>query len=91
MILAYLCIVLVIGFVVIFAVGPGSIPWFLVSELFMQNARPMATSIAVGVNWGANFFVGLGFPILQVRIYCGNWSIFFYIFILNVLVLNNIK
>ncbi len=63
---SYAAIVLVISFVVIFAIGPGSIPWFLVSELFMQNARPMATSIAVGVNWGANFFVGLGFPILHV-------------------------
>ena len=61
-----MCVVFVVGFVVIFAIGPGSIPWFLVSELFMQNARPMATSVAVGVNWGANFFVGLGFPILEV-------------------------
>ncbi|XKL59707.1 hypothetical protein PGB90_000723 [Kerria lacca] len=64
-VIKYMPVVLVIGFVVIFAVGPGSIPWFLVSELFMQNARPMATSIAVGINWSANFFVGLGFPILH--------------------------
>ncbi|GFQ77632.1 glucose transporter type 1 [Trichonephila clavata] len=48
-----------------FAIGPGSIPWFLVTELFGQGARPIATSIAVTVNWSANFIVGLGFLPLQ--------------------------
>lgn len=59
--LSYLSIALVIGFIVMFAIGPGSIPWFLVAELFGQGARPIATSIAVAVNWSANFVVGLGF------------------------------
>lgn len=49
-----------------FAIGPGSIPWFLVSELFNQSARPAATSLAVAINWLANFMVGLGFLPLQV-------------------------
>ena len=62
---SYLSIFFVIVFVVMFAVGPGSIPWFLVSELFNQSARPAATSLAVGVNWTANFLVGLGFLPLQ--------------------------
>ncbi|XP_021947982.1 solute carrier family 2, facilitated glucose transporter member 1 isoform X3 [Folsomia candida] len=62
---SYVSIFLVIFFVVMFASGPGSIPWFLVSELFSQGARPMATSIAVAVNWIANFVVGLSFlPLL---------------------------
>ncbi|XP_013771953.2 solute carrier family 2, facilitated glucose transporter member 1-like isoform X2 [Limulus polyphemus] len=65
--LSYLSIVCVIGFVVMFATGPGSIPWFLVSELFGQGARSIATSIAVAVNWSANFVVGLGFlPLANV-------------------------
>ncbi|XP_043227935.1 solute carrier family 2, facilitated glucose transporter member 1-like isoform X3 [Amphibalanus amphitrite] len=59
--LSYISIVLVIAFVVCFATGPGSIPWFLVSELFAQSARPTATSIAVAVNWTANFIVGVSF------------------------------
>jgi len=62
---AYLSIVLVIMFVVLFATGPGSIPWFLVSELFNQSARPPATSIAIAVNWTANFIVSIGFLPLQ--------------------------
>lgn len=51
-----------------FAIGPGSIPWFLVSELFNQSARPAATSLAVAINWLANFMVGLGFLPLQVSV-----------------------
>ncbi|KAK2723215.1 hypothetical protein QYM36_001779 [Artemia franciscana] len=63
----YISIVLVIAFVVAFATGPGSIPWFLVTELFNQSARPLATSISVRVNWTANFFVGIGFlPLAQL-------------------------
>ncbi|XP_075213541.1 facilitated glucose transporter protein 1-like isoform X2 [Lycorma delicatula] len=62
---SYVSIFLVMAFVIMFAVGPGSIPWFLVAELFNQSARPTATSLAVMINWTANFFVGLGFLPLQ--------------------------
>merc|ERR1711874_85566 len=63
--MSYVAIVAVILFVVGFATGPGSIPWFFVTELFAQSGRPTATSIAVTVNWSANFLVGLGFVPLQ--------------------------
>lgn len=63
---SYLCIVFVLFFVIMFAVGPGSIPWFLVNELFNQDARPTAASIAVATNWTANFIVGLGFLPIKV-------------------------
>ncbi|CAH1176086.1 unnamed protein product [Phaedon cochleariae] len=56
-----LCVIFVLVYVVMFATGPGSIPWFLVSELFNQSARPAATSLAVCINWTANFLVGLAF------------------------------
>merc|ERR1711971_1178024 len=69
--MSYLAIVAVILFVVGFATGPGSIPWFFVTELFTQSARGMATSIAVVTNWTANFLVGLGFaPLMLVM---GPW------------------
>jgi len=64
--MSYVAIVAVILFVVGFATGPGSIPWFFVTELFAQSGRPTATSIAVVVNWTANFLVGLGFQPLQL-------------------------
>jgi len=63
--MSYVAIGAVILFVVGFATGPGSIPWFFVTELFAQSGRPTATSIAVSVNWSANFLVGLGFSPLQ--------------------------
>merc|ERR1711971_764166 len=63
--MSYVAIVAVITFVVGFATGPGSIPWFFVTELFAQSGRPTATSIAVTVNWSANFLVGLGFAPLN--------------------------
>ena len=67
--MSYVAIVAVILFVVGFATGPGSIPWFFVTELFAQSGRPTATSIAVSVNWSANFLVGLGFEPIQVMSY----------------------
>jgi len=70
-VMSYVAIVAVILFVVGFATGPGSIPWFFVTELFAQSGRPTATSIAVSVNWSANFLVGLGFEPIQML--CGPW------------------
>ena len=51
-----------ICYIVFFAIGPGSIPWMIVSELFSQGPRPAAVSLAVLVNWSANVVVGQGFP-----------------------------
>ena len=64
---SYISIVMVILFVVGFAVGPGSIPWFFVTELFGQEARPTATAVAVVTNWSANFLVGLTFEPIKVQ------------------------
>lgn len=44
----------------------GSIPWFLVAELFGQASRPLATSIAASVNWLSNFIITVGFLPLSV-------------------------
>ncbi|XP_018332635.1 glucose transporter type 1 isoform X6 [Agrilus planipennis] len=63
--MSYLSVVSTLGFVVFFAVGPGSIPWMITAELFSQGPRPAAMSIAVLVNWIANFVVGIGFISLK--------------------------
>lgn len=66
--MSYLSVVATLGFVVFFAVGPGSIPWMITAELFSQGPRPSAMAIAVLVNWMANFVVGIGFPSMKVRL-----------------------
>ena len=60
-------LIMTILFVVFFGIGPGSIPWLITSELFNQTYRVPASSIAVLVNWSANFAVGLAFkPLFTV-------------------------
>ena len=58
----YLSIVSMMLYIVFFAIGPGSIPWLIVAELFSQGPRSAAVSLAVMVNWSANVAVGQGFP-----------------------------
>lgn len=48
-------------YVAFFGVGPSSIPWMILSEMFGQGARSAAVSVGALVNWLANFIVGLTF------------------------------
>jgi len=52
-------------FVIGFAVGPGSIPWLIISEIFKPEARGRASSICVGVNWLCNFLVCVSYDALK--------------------------
>ncbi|RMZ95563.1 glucose transporter type 1 isoform X5, partial [Brachionus plicatilis] len=71
--LKYLSIVSMMLFIVFFAIGPGSIPWMMVAELFSQGPRSAAVSLAVLVNWSANVAVGQGFPPLFENV-TKNWT-----------------
>ncbi|KAJ8289914.1 hypothetical protein GJAV_G00006700 [Gymnothorax javanicus] len=63
--MSYLAIAAVFGFVAMFEMGPGPIPWFIVAELFAQGPRPSAMAVSGCSNWTANFIVGLSFPKLE--------------------------
>ncbi|CAL1538109.1 unnamed protein product [Lymnaea stagnalis] len=65
-------IVVSLLYVVFFAIGPGSIPWLIVAELFSQGPRSAAMSLSVLINWVANFIVGYTFPHLQDAL--GNYT-----------------
>lgn len=61
----------------------GNIPWFFVSELFEHSARGKANTVAVLMNWFANFLIGVSFLPWKVRFYLvsrklstsgGQWS-----------------
>ncbi|KAL1239924.1 Facilitated glucose transporter protein [Trichinella spiralis] len=62
--ISYMCICFVFLFVVFFAVGPSSIPWFYTNEIFLQNARGYANAIAASANWMSSFLVGWIFPLM---------------------------
>ncbi|XP_075071879.1 solute carrier family 2, facilitated glucose transporter member 3-like [Mixophyes fleayi] len=59
---SYVSIIAIFGFVAMFEIGPGPIPWFIVAELFSQGPRPAAMAISGCSNWTANFLVGMLFP-----------------------------
>uniref|UniRef100_A0A668AD78 Solute carrier family 2 member 3a n=1 Tax=Myripristis murdjan TaxID=586833 RepID=A0A668AD78_9TELE len=69
--MSYVAIMAVMGFVAMFELGPGPIPWFIVAELFSQGPRPAAMAVAGCSNWTANFLVGMSFPKLVEL--CGPW------------------
>ncbi|VDL69847.1 unnamed protein product [Nippostrongylus brasiliensis] len=58
---SYGAITSVLLYVVSFASGTGSIPWFFVSEIFHSNSRANANSIAITTNWSANIVVSMAF------------------------------
>ena len=51
--------------VTLFAMGPGSIPWFITSEIFDEAPRAAATSITMFCNWTFQIAVALIFPQFQ--------------------------
>lgn len=44
----------------------GAVPWTMVPELFLQETRPVAVTVATIVNWAATFLVGFAFPYILV-------------------------
>ncbi|XP_034291868.1 solute carrier family 2, facilitated glucose transporter member 3-like isoform X1 [Pantherophis guttatus] len=84
--MSYVSIFGTFAFVAFFEIGPGPIPWFIVSELFSQGPRPAAVAVAGFCNWASNFLVGMLFP-YAVKL-CGpyvflifvGFLIFFFIF-----------
>ncbi len=57
-------IVILMAYVAAFAIGLGPVFWLLISEIYPDNIRAKAGSVATIANWGSNFIVALAFPIL---------------------------
>ena len=51
-------------FVGSFAMSMGPVVWVMLSEMFPNNMRSVAMSIAVAVQWAANYMVSQSFPIV---------------------------
>ncbi|KAI9094359.1 general substrate transporter [Phlyctochytrium arcticum] len=69
-------VVCLVAFVGSFAIGLGSIPWLITSELVPSRALGPAVSLGTGINWGSAFLVALVFP-TAVEKYKYNVFIFF--------------
>ncbi len=58
---AWLTVASVALYIVGFAIGLGPVFWLLIAEIFPQNVRAQAMSIATMANWAANLIVALTF------------------------------
>ncbi len=63
-------------FIAFFAMSYGVIPWLYISEIFPNNFRGKAVSIATLVLWASNFMVGQFFPWMLNTL--GGWSYFIF-------------
>jgi len=52
--LRLLCVGGLLGVEASFAIGPGSVGWFVIAEIFPAHARDAVMAIAVTLNWLAN-------------------------------------
>ncbi|XP_064418317.1 solute carrier family 2, facilitated glucose transporter member 2 [Latimeria chalumnae] len=67
--MSYVSMAATFMFVTFFEIGPGPIPWFIVTELFSQGLRPAAITVAGFCNWTCNFIIGMCFQ--YIADYCG--------------------
>lgn len=72
----YVSMVALVAYVVVFAVGVGSLPFFLPTELIPAGPRAAVISLGTMVNWACNFCVALAFPTVQSLIGVYSFLIF---------------
>lgn len=53
-------------FLASYSIGPNSIPWFIVSELFSQASRSAAMCVTMFVNWLINIPLTFAIPYYSV-------------------------
>ncbi len=51
-------------YIAAFAIGLGPVFWLLIAEIYPQDVRGRAMSVATMANWGSNLIVALTFPLL---------------------------
>ncbi|KAF8510220.1 general substrate transporter [Hysterangium stoloniferum] len=57
----FLASVAVLAFIASFAIGLGPVPYVIISDVTPYHAVSTVSSIALSLNWIANFLVGIGF------------------------------
>ncbi|XP_036369475.1 solute carrier family 2, facilitated glucose transporter member 3-like isoform X1 [Octopus sinensis] len=82
--MGYVSIIIMLVYIIGFAVGLGPIPFNIVSELFTQGPRAAAMSMSLVFNWVTNFILLLTFPFLQLSM--GPYTFILFIVVLIVAV-----
>ena len=76
---AYLIIIGLVFYLIVFASGLGSQPWVVNSEIFPLNYRSACFSLTVAVNWLSNTFVSLTFlSSMQLLTESGTFLVYFF-------------
>ena len=65
----YVALVCMMIYVASFALSWGPVTWVLLSEIFPNNIRNKALSIAVAAQWASNYLVSATFPIMNNNTY----------------------
>jgi SP family facilitated glucose transporter-like MFS transporter 8 len=55
--LNWLSLISLFGYVIFFALGLGAIPWIIMSEVFPERVRGIASSVATVLNWVCSFLL----------------------------------
>lgn len=76
-------------FVTGFEVGLGPIPWVIGAELFSSRERGVAMGVSAGVNWAANFTIGVVFK--PVRNLLGHYMFIPFAVILTLVLLFTVR
>jgi len=82
----------VLIFIGSFALSMGPVVWVLLSEMFPNQIRSVAMSIAVAVQWAMNFFVSQSFPVLvesevnNSTVWNGSLPYFIFIFFIGMII-----
>ncbi len=67
----YGVLVFILGFIAAFAVSSGPVTWVIISEIYPNQIRGMAVSVATLALWVANFVVSYTFPLLLAHLQGG--------------------
>ncbi|KAL4220892.1 Solute carrier 2 [Mactra antiquata] len=84
-VLAIISIVVMLTYVIGFALGLGPIPYIVVSEIFRQEPRAAAMSISMAVQWTCNFLLLLTFRFIQKGIGAYTYLIFIIILVICII------
>lgn len=66
--LGIISVILILLYIIGFALGLGPVPALIVSEIFRQEPRAAAYALSQGVQWLANLLVLCSYPIIDAKI-----------------------